>query len=106
MFGQLGKLASVLNNLPKIKADMERLSGRLAQLTAEGDAGAGMVRVKVNGQFKLVSCEIDSQVLNDKQLLEDLMVTAANQAMERVKEIVAEETARIGQDWGAPPGII
>ena len=78
MFGKLGQLASLMGNLPKIKAEMEKLQERLAKLSAEGDAGGGMVRVKVTGQFKLVSCTIapEAIVSGDRELLEDLIVAA------------------------------
>ena len=107
MFGKLGQLTSLLGNLPKIKAEMERLQERLAQLSADGDAGAGMVRVKVTGQFKLISCTISPEALagNDRELLEDLIVAATNQAVDRAKQLVAEETGKLAQEFGVPAGM-
>lgn len=107
MFGKLGQLTSMLGNLPKIKAEMEKLQERIAQLSADGDAGAGMVRVKANGQFKLLSCAISPEALagNDRELLEDLIVAATNQAIDRVKQLAAEETGRMAQEFGLPPGM-
>lgn len=106
MFGKFSQLASLLGNLPKIKAEMEKLQERLGRLSAEGDAGGGMVRVKVNGQFKLLSCTISPEALagNDRELLEDLIVAASNQAVDRVRQLVAEETAKAAQEFGIPPG--
>lgn len=107
MFGKLGQLTSLLGNLPKIKAEMEKLQERLGQLTADGDAGAGMVRVKVNGQFKLLSCTISPEAVagNDRELLEDLIVAATNQAIDRVKQLAAEETGKMAGEFGLPPGM-
>lgn len=107
MFGKLGQLTSLIGNLPKLKAEMEKLQERLGQLTADGDAGAGMVRVKVNGQFKLLTCTISHEALagNDRELLEDLIVAATNQAIDRVKQLAAEETGRMAQEFGLPPGM-
>lgn len=44
MFKELGQMASLMKNLPKIREEMGKLQERMGQITAEGDAGAGMVR--------------------------------------------------------------
>src|SRR5688500_1176651 len=105
MFGDLGKLAGLFGKLPKIKEEMEKLQGRLAQLTADGSAGGGMVTVKVNGKFAAVACRISDEAikLDDREMLEDLIVAATNQAMEKVRQLVAEETAKMTTDLGLPP---
>jgi DNA-binding YbaB/EbfC family protein len=107
MFGKLGQLASLMGNLPKITAGLEKLQERVAKLSAEGDAGGGMVRVKVTGQCKFISCTIAPEALagGDRELLEDLIVAAANQAIERARQLAAEETSKMAQEFGVPPGI-
>ena len=89
MFGKLGQLASLMGNLPKIQAEMDKLKERLGKLSADGDAGGGMVRVKVNGQFKILSCTISPEAMagGDRELLEDLIVAATNQAVDRAAAI-------------------
>ena len=74
MFEKRGQMASMLRNLPKIREEMEKLQQRLGQLTAEGDAGGGMVKAKVNGQMEVLSCTISDEALRggDKELLEKL----------------------------------
>lgn len=107
MFGKLGQLTSLIGNLPKLKAAMEELKERLAKLSAEGDAGGGMVRVKVNGQFNTLSVTISPEAMagNDRELLEDLIVAATNQAVDKVRQLAAEETGNMAQDFGVPPGM-
>ena len=107
MFKEIGQIASMLKNLPKIREEMERLQGRLAQITAEGDAGGGMVKVRVNGQMEVQSCTLSEEVmkLNDRELLEDLIRGAVNQAMQRVRQQVAEETGKMAGGLGLPPGM-
>src|SRR5258707_7745804 len=56
MFKELGQMAGFLRQLPRIKEEMDRLQQRLGQLTAEGDAGGGMVRVRVNGRLEVLAC--------------------------------------------------
>jgi DNA-binding YbaB/EbfC family protein len=107
MFGKLGQLTSLLGNLPKLQAAMEDLKKRLAGLSAEGHAGGGMVRVKVNGQFNVVSVSISPEAMTggDRELLEDLIVAATNQAVDKVRQLAAEETGKMAQDIGVPPGV-
>ena len=107
MFKELGQMFGVMKNLPKIKEEMEKLQGRLAQLQAEGDAGGGMVKVRVNGHMEILACTISEEALktNDKELLEDLIVGAANQALKKARVLVAEETSKMASGFGLPPGI-
>jgi recombination protein RecR len=53
----------MLRQLPRIKEEMERLQQRIAQITAEGDAGGGMVRVRVNGKMEVVSCVLGEEAV-------------------------------------------
>jgi nucleoid-associated protein EbfC len=107
MFKELGQLAGLMRQLPKIKEEMERFQQRLGQITAEGDAGGGMVRVRVNGRMEVLSCSLsdESLRLNDREMLEDLIRAATNQALERVRQQVAEETGKMAAGLGLPPGM-
>jgi DNA-binding YbaB/EbfC family protein len=107
MFKELGQLASLVHQLPKIREEMERLRQRLTHLTAEGDAGGGMVRVKVNGKLEVISCTISEEAfrLNDHEMLEDLIRAATNQALERGRQLAAEETSKMATGFGLPAGM-
>jgi DNA-binding YbaB/EbfC family protein len=102
MFKQIGQLAGLLKNAPRIKEEMEKLQQRLGQITAEGDAGAGMVRIRVNGRMEMVGCQITEEALklNDRELLEDLIKSATNQALEKARQLVAEETSKAAAGFG------
>lgn len=106
MFGDIGKLAGLMTKLPKIRAEMEGLQSRLKQLSAEGQSGGGMVTIRVNGAFNIVSCRLsdDAMKLNDRELLEDLIASAANQAVGKVRELIAAETGKMASDLGLPQG--
>jgi nucleoid-associated protein EbfC len=107
MFGQLGQLASFMKNLPKIREEMDKLQGAIARITAEGDAGAGMVKVKVNGHMEVLRCEISDEMmkLNDREMLEDLVRAAINQAIKKAKQTVTEETGKMASGLGLPAGM-
>lgn len=107
MFKEIGQMASLMKNLPKIREEMDKLQGRLAQLSAEGDAGGGMVKVKVNGQQEIQACVLTDEAykLGDRELLEDLIVAATNQALKKIRLLVAEETSKMATGLGLPPGM-
>src|SRR5271155_2942569 len=107
MFKEIGQIASLMKNLPKIREEMERLQGQLGQIFAEGDAGAGMVKVRVNGHLEVLSCKLSDEAakLGDKEFLEDLIVSAMNQALKKARQAVAEETSKMASGLGLPPGM-
>lgn len=105
MFEKLGQIASLMKALPKMQEEMGKLQSRIGQVTAEGDAGGGMVKVKVNGHMEVIACVISEEAMKDKELLEDLVRGAINQAMQKAKQAVAEETSKMAQGMGLPAGI-
>jgi nucleoid-associated protein EbfC len=107
MFKNMGAMAGVLSNLPKIQERMKEMQARLAQIVVEGDAGAGMVKAKVNGRLELIGLTISDEALklNDREMLEDLVKGAVTQALGKAREAMAEETGKLGESLGLPPGI-
>jgi nucleoid-associated protein EbfC len=107
MFKEIGQLAGLFQQLPKIKAEMERLQQRLSQLVAEGDAGGGMVKVRVNGKLEMLSCSVSEEIFqqNDRELLEDLIRAATNQALEKARQQAAEEAGKMAAGFGLPAGL-
>ena len=104
----LGQLVSMMTKLPsmdKIKEETERMQQRLGEISAEGDAGAGMVKIRVNGRMEVQSCQISSEALTDKEMLEDLIGAAVNQAIGRVRQQTAEETGKLATNLGLPMGL-
>jgi DNA-binding YbaB/EbfC family protein len=107
LFGQLGQMANLMKNLPKIREEMEKLQAKIGGISAEGDAGAGMVKVKVNGHMEVLRCEVSDELLkmNDREMLEDLVRAAINQAIKKAKQTVAEETSSMASGLGLPSGM-
>jgi len=80
-------MASLLQQAKHVQEKIEELQGELAALRIEGQAGGGMVTVVVNGQQELISVKIDPQLIaEDVEMVEDLVVAAVRQAMEKSKE--------------------
>jgi DNA-binding YbaB/EbfC family protein len=109
LFKGLGQFASLARQLPRLREEMGKMQQRLGQLLAEGDAGAGMVKVKVNGRLQVQSCTLSEEALklNDREMLEDLIKAATNQALDRARELAAEEMQKVasGLGVGLPAGL-
>jgi nucleoid-associated protein EbfC len=105
MFKELGQFAGLMKQLPKIQEEMAQLQTRLGQITAEGDAGGGMVKVKANGRQEILTCTLSDDAVHDKEVLEDLIPAAVNQALAKVRQLSQEEMARAASGLGLPPGL-
>lgn len=104
MFKGLSNLASLMANAGELKAKAEEMKSRLAAIRVEGTAGGGMVRAQVSGDQKLVSLIIEESLLstNDKEMLEDLILSATNQALELAKQSAASEMSALAGGLGIP----
>lgn len=105
MFKGLGNLAQLLKQAQEAQAKMGELKERLARLTVEGASGGGLVKVEMNGQQEALRCRIDRSLLRpeDCEMLEDLIVAATNDAVQKVKEAASEQFSQMagGMDLGA-----
>jgi len=108
MFDKIGQFMNLAKLAPKIQEESQRFQQRLGQITAEGDAGGGMVKVRVNGRMEVQSCSLsdDALRLNDREVLEDLIRAAANQAMEKARQQVSEEAGKMMSELGLPAGML
>lgn len=86
---------------------MGKLQEEVAQATAEGSAGNGMVKVTANGSSEILSVKIDPSVVDpgDVEMLEDLITVAVNDAVKKVQAVVAEKTSKLTSGLGLPPGL-
>lgn len=102
MFKGLSNLASLMRSAQEMQTRMAGLQESLRQLRIEGIAGGGMVKVEVNGQQQVLSCRIEPELLADREVLEDLLVAATNQALERAKAAAAQEMSKLAGDVDIP----
>ncbi|MCH7403581.1 YbaB/EbfC family nucleoid-associated protein [Belliella kenyensis] len=84
---------NIMNKVKEAQAKIKETQARLVHLTAEGEAGAGMVRVTVNGHRKVLGIEMDESLINpnDKEMLADLTVAATNKALEAIEFKIKDE---------------
>ena len=97
MFKGLSNLGSLIKQAQQIGGQMQNLSEELKDRRAEGTAGGGMVEIEVNGLLEVLRCRIDQQLVaqGDRELIEDLVAAAVNQAVAKGKQLHAEAVKQL-----------
>ncbi|MEL7368527.1 MAG: YbaB/EbfC family nucleoid-associated protein [Myxococcota bacterium] len=92
----------LMRQAKRMQAKIEKIREEAGQKTVEGTAGGGMVVVVVNGKNEVQSVKIDPQAVDpeDVDMLQDLVMTATNQAMQRANDMMQSE---LGQVTGGMP---
>ncbi|MGE4618673.1 MAG: YbaB/EbfC family nucleoid-associated protein [Planctomycetota bacterium] len=92
-----GDLGGLFQQAQKMQKELKAVQEDLAQRILVGESGSGLVKVYANGQQEVVKVEIDPQAVDpeDADLLEDLILVAVQQALEKAKELSDQETSRI-----------
>lgn len=105
--GLPGNMAGLMKQAQKMQADLQRLQSQAEQETAEGSSGGGLVKVVCNGKNQIVSLEIDPKAIdpNDKEMLQDLIVSAVNQALTAVQDNMRGQMEKITGGMGGMPGL-
>jgi nucleoid-associated protein EbfC len=85
-------MGDMLKQVAKMQRQMEQIQAELAAKTVEGSAGGGMVKVMANGSQEIISIKIEKEVVNpeDVEMLEELILSAVNQAREKAAEMQAQ----------------
>ncbi len=84
---------NIMNKVKEAQVKIKEKQAELVHLTAEGEAGAGMVKVIVNGHRKVMDIVIDDSLMTpaDKEMLKDLIVAATNKAYEEIDQMIKAE---------------
>ena len=104
---QLGDMTKIMKQAQEMQAKMSSMKERLDSIEVLGESGAGLVKVKSTAKGKITALVIDEKILhpNEKEVVEDLIVAAINDAQTKAKEKEKEEMSNIGESMGLPPGI-
>ncbi|MFZ1907462.1 MAG: YbaB/EbfC family nucleoid-associated protein [Burkholderiales bacterium] len=100
-----GNIGQLMKQAQMMQENMRRMQEQLASVEVEGQSGAGMVKVVMTCKHDVKRVSIDpSLVGDDKEMLEDLVAAAFNDAARRVDEMVAEKMSGMTAGLGLPPG--
>jgi DNA-binding YbaB/EbfC family protein len=101
-----GGIGQLMKQAQQMQADMQKAQEEMANLTVTGESGAGMVKVTMTCKHEIRSLEIDDAALgDDKEMLEDLIVAAFNDAARRVEETVQEKFSGMAAGLNLPAGL-
>ena len=97
MKGMMGGMAGLMKQANQMQLKMKKLQEELALKTYEGTAGGGAVKVTVNGENMITSVKIDPEVMKagDVEMLQDLILAAANEANKTAKDTSAKEMQKL-----------
>ena len=101
-----GGLAGLMKQAQQMQANMKKAQAELATVEVEGQAGSGMVKVTMTCAHEVRRVQLDDSLLSDdKEMLEDLIVAAFNDAKGKVEAHMAEEMSKITGGLNLPPGM-
>ena len=101
-----GQLAGLMKQAQQMQENMKRAQDELALLEVEGASGAGLVKVTMTCKHDVKRVVIDPSLLaDDKDMLEDLVAAAFNDAVRRAEEVSTEKMGKLTAGMPLPPGI-
>lgn len=101
-------------NLQKMMKQAQAMQDKISEVQAnveaqefEGVAGSGMVKVRINGKNRALNIAVDDSLMQvgEKDMLEDLLVAAFNDARDKMDETQANEMSKVTSGMGLPPGM-
>lgn len=101
-----GGIGQLMKQAQQMQAEMQKAQEEIARMTVTGESGAGMVKITMTCKHDVRSIEIDDTLVgDDKEMLEDLLVAAFNDAVRRADKTVQEKFAGMTAGLNLPPGL-
>lgn len=100
-------IQKMMKQAQQMQQKITDLQGELEQREVEGVAGGGMVKLTLTGKNTLLKLSLDDSLLDkdEKEMLEDLIIAAHNDAKKKVEDMFAEEMGKVTAGLGLPPGM-
>jgi hypothetical protein len=97
-------LNSIMKNMQNFKGQIDNVKKEMENKTAEGSAGGGMVKAIVSGALKVKKIIISDEMLaeKDKEMLEEMIVVAVNDGLNRIEEMNKDEMSKLASTMGIP----
>lgn len=105
MFGK-GGMGNLMKQAQKMQDDMAKAQAEIATMEVTGESGAGLVKIVMTGNHNVKRVDIDPSLMeDDKEMLEDLIAAAINDAARRVEETNKDKMASVTGGMQLPPGM-
>lgn len=95
-------MQQALKQVQKMQAAMKKVQDELAEKTVQATAGGGAVTVEISGALEIKKVSIDPEVMEDREMLEDLLVAACNEGIKEAQEMSAQEMAKVTGNMKIP----
>lgn len=100
-----GGLGGLMKQAQKMQENMQKAQEEIAQMQVEGKSGGGLVSVVMTGRHDLRKVTIDDSLMDDKEMLEDLIAAAVNDAVRVVESTTKEKMGELTGGMNLPPGM-
>ena len=102
------KMQNIMEQAKKMQNKIKKMQDELADKEVEASVGGGMVKAVVNGKQQLLSLEIEKEVVDpeDVGMLQDLIVSAVNEALSKANNMAGSEMQKLTSGMGLPPGLL
>ena len=101
-----GGIGQLMKQAQQMQADMQKAQEEMANLTVTGESGAGMVKITMTCRHEVRALEIDDTLVgDDREMLEDLIVAAFNDAVRRVEQTIQEKFSGMASGLSLPAGM-
>lgn len=101
-----GAIGNMMKQAQKMQEDMKKAQEEVANMEAEGQAGGGMVKVLMNGRHELRKVELDDSLMSDdKEMIEDLLAAAVNDAVRKIEQMSSERMSGVTAGLNLPGGM-
>jgi hypothetical protein len=101
-----GAMGNMMRQAQKMQEDMQKAQQEIAAMEVEGQSGGGMVKVLMNGRHEIRKVSIDDSLMqDDKEMIEDLLAAAVNDAVRRVEQVTQEKMSGLSAGLNLPGGL-
>jgi len=100
-----GNIGQMMKQAQMMQENMRRMQEQLGTLEVEGQSGSGMIKVAMTCKHETRRVSIDPSLTSDREMLEDLLVAAFNDAARKVDETVAQKMSGLTAGMGLPAGL-
>ncbi|WP_110668525.1 YbaB/EbfC family nucleoid-associated protein [Salinicola halophilus] len=101
-----GGMGNLMKQAQEMQEKMQKVQEEIAEMEVDGEAGAGMIKVTMNGRHDLTRVDIDPSVMQeDKELLEDLLAAAVNDASRKIEAQSKSRMEEASSGMNLPPGM-
>jgi len=98
-------MAGLMQQAQRMQENIKKAQEEIQRMEVEGQAGAGMVKITMTGKHDCKRVQIDAGVMDDKEMLEDLITAAINDAAKKIDQASQEKMGSLAGGMGLPPGM-